>query len=117
MLVQASHTIDSETSIGKLFEGLRFPEGRGIRRRHSPLGAFNRIVPTNFKSLTFLLGIYVVLRYLAGGLRALRKGTPRLRFLIPLGLIGGFVDATGAGAGDQSPHPRFSLMADSRLIA
>lgn len=63
--------------------------------------------------LLFLLGIYVVLRYLAGGLRALRKGTPRLRFLIPLGLIGGFVDATGGGGWGPVATP--ALLADGRL--
>ncbi|MEY3495135.1 MAG: sulfite exporter TauE/SafE family protein [Candidatus Limnocylindrus sp.] len=61
----------------------------------------------------FLLGVYVVLRYLRGGIRALRKGTPRLRFLIPLGLIGGFVDATGGGGWGPVATP--ALLADGRL--
>ena len=61
----------------------------------------------------FVLGIYVVMRYLAGGLRVLRKGTPRLRFLIPLGLIGGFVDATGGGGWGPVATP--ALLADGRL--
>ena len=61
----------------------------------------------------FSLGIYVVLRYLRGGLRALRKGTPRLRFLIPLGLVGGFVDATGGGGWGPVATP--ALLADGRL--
>ncbi|RLT48016.1 MAG: sulfite exporter TauE/SafE family protein [Candidatus Limnocylindrus sp. ZSMar2m-chloro-G89] len=63
--------------------------------------------------LLFALGVYVVLRYLRGGLRALRKGTPRLRFLIPLGLIGGFVDATGGGGWGPVATP--ALLADGRL--
>jgi uncharacterized membrane protein YfcA len=61
----------------------------------------------------FALGVYVVVRYLRGGLRALRKGTPRLRFLIPLGLIGGFVDATGGGGWGPVATP--ALLADGRL--
>ena len=61
----------------------------------------------------FTLGVYVVVRYLRGGLRALRKGTPRLRFLIPLGLIGGFVDATGGGGWGPVATP--ALLADGRL--
>ena len=63
--------------------------------------------------LLFALGVYVVLRYLRGGLRALRRGTPRLRFLIPLGLIGGFVDATGGGGWGPVATP--ALLADGRL--
>ena len=63
--------------------------------------------------LLFTLGVYVVVRYLRGGLRALRKGTPRLRFLIPLGLIGGFVDATGGGGWGPVATP--ALLADGRL--
>ena len=61
----------------------------------------------------FALGVYVIVRYLRGGLRALRKGTPRLRFLIPLGLIGGFVDATGGGGWGPVATP--ALLADGRL--
>ena len=61
----------------------------------------------------FARGVYVVLRFLRGGLRALRKGTPRLRFLIPLGLIGGFVDATGGGGWGPVATP--ALLADGRL--
>ena len=61
----------------------------------------------------FALGVYVIFRYLRGGLRALRKGTPRLRFLIPLGLIGGFVDATGGGGWGPVATP--ALLADGRL--
>ena len=61
----------------------------------------------------FALGVYVIFRYLRGGLRALRNGTPRLRFLIPLGLIGGFVDATGGGGWGPVATP--ALLADGRL--
>jgi len=64
-------------------------------------------------SLLFLLGIYVLIRFLKGGLRPLRKGIPRLRFLIPVGLVGGFVDATGGGGWGPVATP--ALLADGRL--
>lgn len=64
-------------------------------------------------SLLFLLGIYVLIRFLKGSLRPLRKGVPRLRFLIPVGLVGGFVDATGGGGWGPVATP--ALLADGRL--
>jgi uncharacterized protein len=64
-------------------------------------------------SLLFFLGIYVLIRFLKGGLRPLRKGVPRLRFLIPVGLVGGFVDATGGGGWGPVATP--ALLADGRL--
>jgi uncharacterized membrane protein YfcA len=64
-------------------------------------------------SLLFLLGVYVLIRFLKGGLRPLRKGVPRLRFLIPVGLVGGFVDATGGGGWGPVATP--ALLADGRL--
>jgi len=64
-------------------------------------------------SLLFLLGIYVLLRFLLGKVRVERKGKPSLRFLAPLGLIGGFVDATGGGGWGPVTTP--TLLADGRL--
>jgi uncharacterized membrane protein YfcA len=55
----------------------------------------------------------VLIRFLKGGLRPLRKGVPRLRFLIPVGLVGGFVDATGGGGWGPVATP--ALLADGRL--
>ena len=44
------------------------------------------------------LGLYVLYRFLAlGGRRPEFKGRVRTAFLVPLGLVGGFVDATGGG--------------------
>ncbi len=44
------------------------------------------------------LGVYVLLRFTLRGLRTDRLGRPlRKRFLSPLGLVAGFVDATGGG--------------------
>ena len=41
-------------------------------------------------TLLFALGIYVLLRFLLGKVRVERKGRPGLKFLAPLGFIGGF---------------------------
>jgi uncharacterized membrane protein YfcA len=44
------------------------------------------------------LGLYVLLRFTFGSVRYYRRGTAlRSRFLAPLGLVAGFVDATGGG--------------------
>ena len=64
-------------------------------------------------ALLFALGVYVVFRFLIGKQRAQRRGTPRLRFLIPLGLVGGFVDATGGGGWGPVATP--ALLTDGRL--
>jgi uncharacterized membrane protein YfcA len=59
------------------------------------------------------LGIYVLLRFLRGRKPKRRTGSPGLRFLVPLGLFGGFVDATGGGGWGPVATP--SLLADGRL--
>ena len=64
-------------------------------------------------SLLFTLGIYVLLRFVLGKVRVARTGQPSLRFLAPLGLIGGFVDATGGGGWGPVTTP--TLLADGRL--
>jgi uncharacterized membrane protein YfcA len=64
-------------------------------------------------TLLFTLGIYVLLRFLLGKSRVQRTGRPGLRFLAPLGLIGGFIDATGGGGWGPVTTP--TLLADGRL--
>lgn len=64
-------------------------------------------------SLLFTLGIYVLLRFVLGKVRVARTGRPSLRFLAPLGLLGGFVDATGGGGWGPVTTP--TLLADGRL--
>lgn len=64
-------------------------------------------------TLLFTLGVYVLLRFLFGKERVSRKGRPGIRFLAPLGLIGGFVDATGGGGWGPVTTP--TLLADGRL--
>ncbi|WP_282069792.1 sulfite exporter TauE/SafE family protein [Janibacter hoylei] len=60
------------------------------------------------------LGLYVLLRFTFKGLRKDRIGTPlRKRFLAPLGLFGGFVDATGGGGWGPVGTP--AILASGRM--
>jgi len=60
------------------------------------------------------LGLYVLVRFTAFGLRRDRLGRPlRKRFLGPLGLVAGFVDATGGGGWGPVGTP--ALLASGRL--
>jgi len=63
--------------------------------------------------LLFVLGLYVLLRFLIGRAPKRRAGTPGLRMLAPLGFTGGFVDATGGGGWGPVTTP--TLLADGRL--
>jgi uncharacterized membrane protein YfcA len=63
----------------------------------------------------FVLGIYVLVRFLRGRAPRRRPGTPGLRLLAPLGVVGGFVDATGGGGWGPVTTP--TLLADGRLPA
>lgn len=64
-------------------------------------------------TLLFLLGIYIVARFVMGRAPRRKPGTPGYRLLIPLGLVGGFVDATGGGGWGPVTTP--TLLADGRL--
>lgn len=60
------------------------------------------------------LGIYVLVRFTVKGLRRDRLGQPlRRRFLTPLGLVAGFVDATGGGGWGPVGTP--AILASGRL--
>jgi uncharacterized membrane protein YfcA len=49
-------------------------------------------------AILLFLGLYVLLRFTFGRIRTGQQGRPlRSRFLSPLGLIAGFIDATGGG--------------------
>lgn len=63
--------------------------------------------------LLFVLGVYVLLRFLIGRAPRRKPGTPGLRMLLPLGIVGGFVDATGGGGWGPVTTP--TLLADGRL--
>jgi uncharacterized membrane protein YfcA len=64
-------------------------------------------------AVLFLLGVYVVIRFTRGQAITLRGGRPRRRLLLPLGLTGGFIDATGGGGWGPVTTP--ILLADGRL--
>ncbi|MDR7280869.1 sulfite exporter TauE/SafE family protein [Catenuloplanes atrovinosus] len=60
------------------------------------------------------LGVYILVRFTAWGLPRGRLGQPlRKRFLAPLGLFGGFVDATGGGGWGPVGTP--AILASGRL--
>ena len=60
------------------------------------------------------LGLYVLVRFTVKGLRRDRLGQPlRTRFLAPLGLVAGFVDATGGGGWGPVGTP--AILASGRL--
>lgn len=55
--------------------------------------------------ILLILGISIVMRF-AFGKTLIPQVKARTRHLWPVGLFGGFVDATGGGAGDLWPHRR-----------
>jgi uncharacterized protein len=64
-------------------------------------------------TLLFLLGVYIVIRFVLGRAPRRKPGTPGNRLMVPLGLVGGFVDATGGGGWGPVTTP--TLLADGRL--
>ncbi len=62
--------------------------------------------------LLLVLGVYVAVRFTCGSL-ARRAGRVRSRFLVPVGLFGGFVDASGGGGWGPVATP--ALLADGRM--
>lgn len=63
--------------------------------------------------LLLILGVYLLLRFLLQRTITLRKGRPGKKLLIPLGLVGGFVDATGGGGWGPVTTP--ALIATGRM--
>ena len=63
--------------------------------------------------LLLILGVYVLIRFSRHRVVTLRKGRPGTKLLIPLGLVGGFVDATGGGGWGPVTTP--ALMVDGRM--
>ncbi|MEW2357311.1 sulfite exporter TauE/SafE family protein [Spirillospora sp. NPDC029432] len=60
------------------------------------------------------LGVYILVRFTARGLRTDRLGQPlRKRFLAPLGVVAGFVDSTGGGGWGPVGTP--AILASGRL--
>ncbi len=64
--------------------------------------------------ILLLLGAYVLVRFTVSGIRTDKLGRPlRKRFLSPLGLVAGFVDATGGGGWGPVGTP--AILASGRL--
>lgn len=65
-------------------------------------------------SILLLLGLYILARFTAVGLRTDRLGRPlRARFLAPLGIFAGFLDATGGGGWGPVGTP--ALLSSGRM--
>lgn len=79
------------------------------------LASLDTSVAAPVMSLILLtLGLYVLVRFTLRGLRTDRLGQPlRKRFLGPLGLVAGFVDATGGGGWGPVGTP--AILASGRL--
>ncbi|KGN36739.1 sulfite exporter TauE/SafE family protein [Knoellia subterranea] len=79
------------------------------------LASLDTSVAAPVMSLILLtLGLYVLVRFTVRGLRTDRLGHPlRKRFLAPLGLVAGFVDATGGGGWGPVGTP--AILASGRL--
>ncbi|MFC8922564.1 sulfite exporter TauE/SafE family protein [Cellulosimicrobium sp. NPDC057127] len=79
------------------------------------LSALSTEVAAPVMSLLLLgLGVYVLTRFTVAGLPTGRVGLPlRRRFLAPLGLVAGFVDATGGGGWGPVGTP--ALLASGRI--
>jgi len=63
--------------------------------------------------LLVAVGVYVLARYYKGKSHCARVGRPRRALLLPLGLVGGFVDATGGGG--WGPVATSGLLAGGQL--
>jgi uncharacterized membrane protein YfcA len=63
--------------------------------------------------LLLLLGGYILVRFGTGKVRAVIEGRPAGRFLGPLGLVAGFIDATGGGG--WGPVANSALLSSGKL--
>ncbi|TDD18274.1 sulfite exporter TauE/SafE family protein [Kribbella turkmenica] len=64
-------------------------------------------------ALLLLIGIYILVRFATGKVRAVLEGRPAGKFLGPLGLVAGFVDATGGGG--WGPVATSTLLSSGKL--
>jgi len=63
--------------------------------------------------LLLLLGVYILVRFGTGRMRAVVEGRPAGKFLGPLGLVAGFIDATGGGG--WGPVANSALLTSGKL--
>ena len=87
---------------------------RRLRRRHV-LSSLSTEVAAPVMSLILLtLGVYILVRFTLRGIDRRNLGKPmRKRFLGPLGLVAGFVDATGGGGWGPVGTP--AILASGRM--
>ena len=64
-------------------------------------------------ALLLLIGIYILARFATGKVRAVMEGRPAGKFLGPLGLVAGFIDATGGGG--WGPVATSTLLSSGKL--
>ena len=91
------------------------PGAAGAFLGATALSSLETTVAAPLMSLILLgLGVYLLTRFTARGLRTDRLGQPlRKRFLAPLGLVAGFLDATGGGGWGPVGTP--AILASGRL--
>ena len=98
----------------KVFKRIAIPGGIGAFLGATVLSGLSTEAARPWAStLLLILGFYVLIRFLTQKTITLRKGRPGQRFLIPLGLVGGFVDATGGGGWGPVTTP--ALLATGRM--
>ncbi|GAA3991076.1 sulfite exporter TauE/SafE family protein [Thermobifida alba] len=77
-------------------------------------GLSTEVAKPVMSAILLALGLYLLVRFTAWGVSTRSLGRPvRRRFLIPLGLFGGFVDATGGGGWGPVGTP--ALLASGRM--
>ncbi|MFI0422906.1 sulfite exporter TauE/SafE family protein [Spongiactinospora sp. 9N601] len=99
----------------KVVAKIGIPGGVGAFAGATFLSSLSTEVAAPVMSLILLaLGVYIIIRFTAFGLPRGNLGKPlRKRFLTPLGLVAGFVDATGGGGWGPVGTP--AILASGRL--
>ncbi|RBQ15619.1 sulfite exporter TauE/SafE family protein [Spongiactinospora rosea] len=99
----------------KVVAKIGIPGGVGAFAGATFLSTLSTEVAAPVMSLILLaLGVYIIIRFTAFGLPRGNLGKPlRKRFLTPLGLVAGFVDATGGGGWGPVGTP--AILASGRL--
>jgi uncharacterized membrane protein YfcA len=110
-----SHTGNSATSTGGWCGGSACPGAIGAFAGATFLSRASTAAAAPLTSLILLaLGAYILVRFTVFGLPRARLGRPlRARFLAPLGLVGGFVDASGGGGWGPVGTP--AILSSGRL--
>ncbi|MDF5757739.1 sulfite exporter TauE/SafE family protein [Spongiactinospora sp. TRM90649] len=99
----------------KVVAKIGIPGGVGAFAGATFLSSLSTEIAAPVMSLILLaLGVYIIIRFTAFGLPRGNLGKPlRKRFLTPLGLVAGFVDATGGGGWGPVGTP--AILASGRL--